>query len=367
MSLKILNLQLSGMSALIIGIGLIFFAGCRKKQIKIGEAMHPAIVKQEFIYPIGSAPTPQCHASTIAESNGIMIAAWFGGTREKNKDVGIWLSRLENEQWSWPRQVADGVQPDGVRYPCWNPVLFQPRQGQLMLFYKVGPDPEKWWGMLLKSSDHGKTWSEPQKLPAGMLGPIKNKPLQLDEERVLCPSSREDNGWTVHIEFTDPGAREWKSSGPLNDGKTFSAIQPTILHYPQGRLQILCRTENGVIAQCWSEDNGNSWSEMTATALANPNSGIDAVSLKDGRQLLVYNPVSENWGPRVPLSVAISGDGDNWQKVFDLETVTDPETVADEEYSYPAVIQAADGLVHVLYTYNRKTVKHAVINLERIK
>ncbi len=169
-------------------------------------------VSGEFIYPLDDPPTPECHASTIAEIPGGMIAAWFGGQHEKNPDVGIWVSRYKNGSWTEPIEVADGVQSDTMRYPCWNPVLFQPESGPLMLFYKVGPDPRNWWGMLKTSEDGGKTWSKASKLGMGplghLIGPVKNKPVQLEDGSILCPSSTEvsmkgrDDEWRVHFELT---------------------------------------------------------------------------------------------------------------------------------------------------------------------
>ncbi len=106
---------------------------------------------------------------------------------------------------------------------------------------------------------------------------------------------------------------------------------------------------------------------MESTGLPNPNSGIDAVSLNDGRYLLVYNPTKKNWGNRVPLTVAISNDGKVWENVLELESITNPNTVEEEEYSYPSVIQTNDGLIHIVYTWNRKTVKYVVLNPKKIK
>jgi predicted neuraminidase len=315
-------------------------------------------IKGEFIFPIEGRPTPNCHASTIAQAqDGSLIAAWFGGTKEKNKDVTIWVSHCEEGRWSKPVEVADGKQNDGSRYPCWNPVLFQPAGGPLMLFYKVGPNPEQWWGMFKTSENCGKTWSSPQKLPHNILGPIKNKPIQLSNGDLLCPSSTEPNGWKVHLEQTSDLGKTWSIVNVLND-PTIRAIQPSILTYKDGKMQMLCRTENGFISQCWSDDNGKSWGKMTATSLPNPNSGIDAVTMKDGRQLLVYNPTSD--GARVPLSIAVSNDGKNWKRICDLEGLT--KSNASDEYSYPAVIQTTDGVIHIVYTYNRQTIKHVILN-----
>ncbi|HUT92148.1 MAG TPA: sialidase family protein [Thermoguttaceae bacterium] len=316
----------------------------------------PGIVTAEFIYD--EAPFAECHASTIAESSGGLVAAWFGGTREGKSDVGIWVARREGPKWTEPVEVADGVSPDGKRYPCWNPVLFQPKAGPLVLFYKVGPSPSAWWGMRKTSDDGGRTWSEARRLPDGIAGPIKNKPVMLADGTLLCGSSTEDAGWRVHIERTEDLGKTWTSTEPLHDGKTIGAIQPTILVH-RDKLQILCRSRQGKIAEAWSTDGGRTWGEMTLTELPNPNSGIDAVTLDGGRHLLVYNPTSPppgKWGgPRSPLSVAVSDDGKQWKAALVLED-------QPGEYSYPAVIQTSDGLVHVTYTWKRDKVKHVVID-----
>jgi len=308
-------------------------------------------VKSEFIFD--QAPFASAHASTIAETGSGLIASWFGGTREGERDVTIWVSRREHGRWSEPVEVADGLQEGRRRFPCWNPVLYQPATGPLLLFYKVGPSPGRWWGMVITSEDDGRTWSSPRRLPDGILGPIKNKPVALDDGYLLCPSSTEHDGWRIHLEGTPDLGRTWQHSGPLNDGKSFAAIQPCILTYPGGRMQILCRSRQGKIAECWTEDGAN-WTEMRPTTLPNPDSGIDAVTLTDGRALLVYNHVSTR-RKRFPLNVAISSDGRRWRALRVLED-------QPGEYSYPAVIQGSDDLVHITYTWNRERVKHVVLD-----
>ena len=136
-----------------------------------------AIVLSEFLYE--RAPFPSAHASTIVETRDGLVAAWFGGTAEGHSDVAIWVSRKGGAKWSPPEQVADGAQPDGARQPCWNPVLFLPSEGPLLLFYKVGPSPRAWWGEVRTSVDNGRTWSAALKLPPGILGPIRAKPVEL--------------------------------------------------------------------------------------------------------------------------------------------------------------------------------------------
>ena len=335
------------------------------------------VVKSEFIFE--KAPFPSSHASTLAETKGGLIAAWFGGSDEGEKDVGIWVSQYKGTavgagtgvgtgtgtgtttttrtgagKWSAPVEVATGV-TGAERFPCWNPVLFQPAEGPLLLFYKVGPTPRGWWGMLITSDDGGKTWSKPVRLPDGMLGPIKNKPVQLPDGSLLCGSSVEtpsDDAWFVHMERTADLGRTWTKTGPLNDGKKLAAIQPTILTHAGGTLQILCRTRQGRVAESWSQDGGKNWQPLKLSALPNPDSGLDAVSLKDGRAVLIYNHTTAD---RSPLNVAVSEDGKSWKAGPTLET-------EPGEFSYPAVIQTKDGKVHLTYTWNRKRIKHAVLD-----
>jgi len=251
---------------------------------------HVALQRAELVFPLENAPTAGCHASTIVETrDGRLLAAWFGGTDEGNPDVGIWVSRWEKSAWSKPVEVANGVMSPQKRFPCWNPVLFQPKKGPVALFFKVGPSPSQWWGEMITSRDNGKTWQNRRRLDPQVVGPIKDKPVQLRDGRILCPSSSENAGWRIHLEVTKD-LENWTVIGPLNDPAKIGAIQPTILQYAGARLQMLCRTQRlGFIAQCWSQDGGKTWDELAATELPNPNSGIDAVTLHDGRQLLVFN------------------------------------------------------------------------------
>ncbi|MBD3672449.1 MAG: exo-alpha-sialidase [Planctomycetaceae bacterium] len=314
---------------------------------------HPALIKQEFVYT--EAPFPQCHASTITPTKSGLLASWFGGTREKNPDVEIWISHFDGTKWSPVRSVANGIQNEDFRYPCWNPVLFTQPDGEILLFYKVGANPREWWGEMITSRDDGKTWSKPVKLPDGYLGPIKNKPELMPDGRLLCPTSTEHDGWRVHMEWlTEDG--QWHKTSPLNEGETIGAIQPAILRWGD-LIQIVCRSQQKKVATAWSPDLGKTWTDMKLIdSLPNPNSGIDAVTLKDGRGLLVYNNTPRG---RSPLNVAISKDGHQWRDVIVLEN-------QPGEYSYPAVIQTADGKIHITYTWKRRRVKHVVLDPEKI-
>jgi len=213
--------------------------------------------------------------------------------------------------------------------------------------------------MLRTSDDGGRTWSEPRRLPDGILGPIKNKPVQLADGTILAASSTESESepsrWQVHFERSRDGGKTWTATAPLNDGVTIAAIQPSVLFLggSGGKLLAVGRTRQGKVFSTSSDDAGKTWSALSLIdGLPNPNAGIDAVTLADGRQLLVYNPVPRG---RTPLAVAVSRDGRTWTKVLTLED-------QPGEYSYPAVIQTSDGLVHVSYTWKRERVKHVVLD-----
>jgi len=323
------------------------------------QLAHPAVIRSEFIY--AGAPIPSAHASTIAAPPQGLVAAWFGGSHEGADDVAIWLSRQVNGTWTAPVVVATGEQADGRRYPCWNPVLAPWPDGSLRLFYKVGPSPARWWGMWIASRDGGKTWSAATRLPEGILGPIKNKPVRLASGLMVSGSSTEspdqDSRWRIHFELTADSGRTWTVAAPLPSSSEPDAIQPAILLHQNGWLQALCRTRSGYIFETWSIDAGRHWGPLTLTRFPNPNSGIDAVTLSDGRHLLVYNHSRQD---RTHLNVAVSADGRAWQELLELET-------EPGEYSYPAIIQARDGLVHITYTWNRNRIMHVALDPARIQ
>jgi predicted neuraminidase len=320
------------------------------------------IITNEFIFE--KAPYPECHSSTIAETKTGLVAAWFGGTKERNPDVCIWVSRVVNGKWTEAVNVANGIQNDTLRYACWNPVLYQVSGGDLLLFYKIGPSPAKWKGFIRRSKNGGITWSAQEALPEGILGPVKNQPVTLNNGNILSPSGTENSGAKVHFELSTDKGKTWQATDALNDGKTVKALQPTILFHKGDSLQMFCRTQNRAIYESWSADNGKTWSPLDKTSLPNNNSGIDGVTLKDGRQLLVYNhvlpPGNLAKGARTPLNVAISKDGKTWYAALILEDSP------ISQYSYPTVIQTADGLVHIVYTWRRQRIKYVVIDPEKL-
>jgi predicted neuraminidase len=318
-------------------------------------AQQPGFVRSEFVAQ--KPPTAMSHASTIVESKDDLICAWFGGSKERAPDVSIWAARNEGKGWGEPVELANGVHDDiRVRYPCWNPVLFRTRSGPLILFYKEGPSPESWWGMVKISEDNGQTWSRPRKLFTGFYGPIRNKPIELSDGTILAGSSVENSGWMVQMERTQNVLREWTKTRYLNSSMEWGAIQPTILPWDDDSIQILCRTKNGKITQCLSYDKGLTWSRMRATELPNPNSAIDAVMMRDGTAALVYNHSGDSDTGRSVLNVAVSKDGKKWEAALVLENEK------GSEFSYPAVIQTSDKLLHITYSWKRQGIKHVILD-----
>ena len=308
-----------------------------------------AIVRSGFVYE--QAPFPSCHASTIVEVEGGLLAAWFGGQHERAPDVAIWSARLEGTRWSPMTKVAE---EPGI--PTWNPVLWRDRDG-LILFYRAGPSPETWSTLLKRSADGGRTWSDAELLPAGVLGPIKNKPVAGARGEIVAGSSVESyRAWTSWVEISGDGGRTWSRHGPIEvPGVPKGNIQPALWRGSDGRLRMVVRTTErvGRVGLAESPDDGRTWSPVRATALPHPNSGLDVVKLADGRVLLVHNHTSKG---RTPLTVTLSSDdGTTWQPRLALED-------GPGEYSYPAVIQAGDGSVHVTYTWRRERIKHVVLS-----
>ncbi|MAU08315.1 MAG: hypothetical protein CL607_00720 [Anaerolineaceae bacterium] len=345
---------------------------------------------------------PECHATTLVQlPNGDVVCAWFGGSREGNDDVNIWLSIRHEEKWSEPRMVAHV--PD---VPMWNPVLFMPDASRLfaenntvsetdgppklLLFYRVGKKITEWESFVMESVDGGHNWSEPQPLPEGCLGPIKNKPIALSDGTWLAGSSVEtETEWYCQIERSEDQGKTWTIAPPLKlEGHPKGIIQPTLWESKPGHVHALMRSRGvGQICRSDSTDSGRTWSKVYLTDLPNNNSGIDVAKLVpspgdagyegniapitliynptsyDGEIApiaLIYNPTSEEGlAKRTPLVIDTSYDnGKTWPHRLVLEDIPG-------EYSYPAIIPTADG-VAVAYTFDRKHIQFARYSMEHL-
>jgi len=319
-------------------------------------------LKEEFLFE--NAPFKHCHASTIVQTaSGELLVAFFGGTKKGDPVRSIWACRQKEGKWSEPVLVASAN-----NVSCGDPVLFKMPDGEILLFYKVGPSPREWHGMMKRSKDNGQTWSEPEKLPDGILGPTKNKPLLLGESTLLCPSSHElmpqgTGSWYCEMNITNDRGKTWQKSeaiaypDPEKKNPLAGIIQPTLFVDDKGVIHMLCRSRGvGTICHATSLDKGVHWSKVEKTTLENPNCAIDCVKLKNGKIMLICNPVKEH---RNKLAMFLSDDdGKTWKEGRILENHE------QQEYSFPAIIQTADGSIHITYSYERDKIKHVTLPLQ---
>ncbi len=316
---------------------------------------------------------PDNHASTVVElQGGDVMVAWFAGTREGASDVAIYGARLHAGVWSVPIELA---RAHGVA--CWNPVLFHTRDGRLWLYYKYGESPSTWLGARKVSADEGRTWTTQEHLPSGILGPIKDKTLVLNDGVIVSGSSLEAANWTTWIERSTDSGSTWTRFGPIKvpeaidapddaaiaatkevaappvngvstkiyppSATTVGIIQPTVVSLSDHHLRFYARsrTRSARIATADSSDDGKTWGAVHFLALPNPNSGIDAVRLRDGRVVLAFN---NSYNKRTPLNLAVSADAEHFKIFMTLED-------GPGQYSYPAIVQAANGDLLVTYSH----------------
>lgn len=337
----------------------------------------------ELIFEPGSSGFASSHASTIVElKNGDLLAAWFGGTAEGKPDVAIWSSRRSGSTWSTPVVLAREEE-----VPCWNPVLFHSARGRLWFYYKFGPSPQQWAAGRRYSDDEGRTWSEVEHLPAGLLGPIRAKPLVLSSGTIVAGTSIEAyHSWAAWIERSADDGKTWVKLGPFVPGRqpisansasssldsaagaptsaaadpnaNFGIIQPSVISLGGGHLRFYARStaQIGRVVVSDSQDNGLTWTTPRPIDVPNPNSGIDVVALRDGRIVMVYNNTTTG---RTPLNLAVSRDGEHFGMFYTLED-------QPGEYSYPAIIQAKSGDVEITYTWQRKSIRHVHFPLSNV-
>jgi len=327
---------------------------------EVVQVRHRVLLRERIFEP--DKYFPQCHASTLIvldHERDEVLASWFGGTHEKHPDVAIWLSRRKDGRWSSPVKVADAE-----NIPCWNPVLFKGNNGRLYLFYKVGLNPQLWHTMVMTSTDGGDTWSQPRELVAGDIGgrgPVKNKPIILQSGRWIAPASVEtETRWDCFVDISEDDGNTWIKSEmvPIDHGRLMDKgiIQPTLWESEPGEVHMLTRSTEGFIYRSDSENGGMTWCQAYPTDLPNNNSGIDLVKLKNGKLVLVYNPVQGNWVERTPIALRVSDDnGLTWRDELILDHNEAPKTSHDVEFSYPAIV-SAENHVYITYTWKRKTI-----------
>jgi len=298
------------------------------------------------------APFPTCHTPTLVEvESGKLLAAWVGGKAEGARDVAVWASSHDGKHWSDLRQIAD--EPG---QPCYHPVLFRTAK-DLVLNYKAGPGPQGWCAFQKRSSDGGNNWSTPVALPIGVFGPVKNKPILLADGALLAGTSFETyRGCCAWVDRSTDEGRTWKRFGPIDfPDKPNRLLEPTLLEIEPKRVLALCRSRGlGFVALAESPDSGRTWGparllDTRPNDLPNPDSSLDAVRTTSGDCFIVANPTM---GGRFPLTLFRTADeGKTWKSVATIESEIG-------EFSAPAILQVSDGLLHVVYCWNRTHIKY---------
>ncbi len=305
---------------------------------------------QPIFSPDMAPPMSHC-ATLIALPGGELLAAWFTGAFETAPDQFIAVARRSPgaEVWSQPIPAVDTPgQADG------QPVFLLDGQGVLWLYFVTlsGPD---WTSAHMRrrpSLDLGRTWGpvEELPLPPGMM--FRSRPLnfafQGEPERWLFPVYDEVIWRSTMLISEDDGA-SWRRTGFIETPN--GNIHPCVAPLADGRLLAFLRPggQGGVIWRTVSQDRGESWALPVPTPLPNPNSGLDLLATEQGSLLLAFNNSRRR---RTPLCVALSDDqGASWPHLRVLED-------GEGEFSYPTVIQGADGIFHAVYTWRRRTIQY---------
>ncbi|WP_052502701.1 sialidase family protein [Halarcobacter anaerophilus] len=318
---------------------------CNANDLKIKK------ISSELILNQNEYNLKDSHAPTILSLKSKILVAWFAGEKEGDKSVGIWFSEKVGNKWAKAKKIV-GTGNE----PCWNPVLFQLKSGRILLFYKKGFDIKTWKSKYIFSDDEGMTWSEEISFDNNLYGPVKNKPIYINNEDILCGTSSELNGWRIYFSSTKD-LKKWNIITPKVElKKPFFTIQPTILLHKNGSIQSLSRTQHGKLAETWSYDKGKSFSNIVLTDIKSTNSGLDGLVLSNGTALLVLNAITEK-NYRNKLIILSSKDGKVWKDFLVLENHI------SGQYSYPSIIQDKKGIIHIVYTYDRKNIKHVEIGL----
>lgn len=324
------------------------------------------VAEQHQVQTLGSS-VASVHVASLCESRpGTLAAVWYGGTREGARDVAVWFSTRTDNQWTEPvpivtaetarRELGHHVRKVG------NAVIFSDDTGRMSLLF-VTITVGGWSGSSLcikHSDDGGKTWTPSQRL---VLSPffniselVKNGPTQLEGGGWVVPIYHELFGKFPELLWLDASANPTTAvRSRAFGGRT--AFQPSLVALDPTHAVMLCRTASSQrdLFLTRTRDGGLSWSPPEPTGLPNSDSGIDAVRLGDGRLLLAFNDTPDG---RANLRLAVSADaGKTWSRGPFVEQ--EPEA----EFSYPFLLRARDGSIHLAYTWKREAIRVVSFNI----
>jgi len=349
--------------------------------------MAKPLYEEEFIFDPQIEDHGHVHASCIVECpNGDLRAVWYENGRElpppyyserrdKSDDVRIGGSRkpIGADSWEKPFVMSDtfGVSNN-------NPCMAIDRRGHLWLVHATLLGVPRWtWGSALLrykiSSRYDRPgppiWdrenilvpriaeleemaSEGNPLSSRLGWMPRAHPLIRSDGAVVIPLANE-NFYIAAMAITQDSGETWTFSKPV-PGR--GVIQPTLVEFPDGTITAFFRTSGGRIRRSDSLDGGITWSQMREIDLIHPGSGLEAILLRNGHLLMIYNDKED---ARDRLAVSISTDrGRTWRWTRHLEDTP------GERFDYPSIIQARDDTLHATYTYNLRTIKHVHFNEE---
>ncbi len=314
-----------------------------------------------LLWEVVAEPTerfPSCHCSVVQElDNGDLLVGYYAGEDEARPDAAWVLARRRPHA---PAFDPLTIVADTPGKPEGNGILFQTREGTVLLIYGTmhgkleGPSgPGVRWTScdlrIKRSEDNGATWTEPQMIEAEWGHVPRCKPIRLQSGEIIFGTEYKD-GHSYFWISADEG-RSWQRTGPVPGAET---EQPALIERRDGSLLALLRPAGSIPAvfTAHSTDHGRIWTPAQQSSFPCPHAALDAVRLADGRIVMAWNndPARRN-----PLTLALSEDeGETWPYVRVLIT-------GEGQFHYPAIIQSRDGLLHLTFTNNRRTIDHVVL------
>jgi predicted neuraminidase len=311
-------------------------------------------------------------ANLLVRKNGDVLCFWFSGTKEGDSNVAIVVSRLPKGASTWESAIlVDREQ--GKSYQ--NPVPYEDTNGRIWLWHTsqtAGKGQADSQVLKVFSDDGGKTWSK-QEVLFQKAGSYLRQPTVIGEKgELLLPiyySTSEgitkgaETNYSA-VEVSKDYGKTWKECVvPKSDG----IVQMNIIKLKQKSYIAFYRSRFADHIYRSTSTDGCAWTAPEATVLPNNNASIQAFLLKSGQVLMTFDNThgksqehKTQTGPRAPLSIALSPDaGLTWNAVRDLES-PDPagaKLEGREEYSYPSVLQMADGKILTAYTFRRLSIK----------
>ena len=324
-------------------------------------------VYQEFLIPNGGQNSTHS-ASVTTLPSGDMIAMWFAGTREGHKDVRIFKSVFHQSSLSWdaPSAVLDTpyVAQHLGRYigKLGNPLVFVDSRRRMWMFF-VSVSYGGWAGSSLNviwSEDLGNSWTAPKRLITSpfinISTLVRNHLYELEDGSLILPVYHEFVAQFPELLRISPEGEVIRKIRMAGSG---AGIQPVLFEGEQNEVRALMRsgshTKDWRVLSLRSENEGKSWLDFEITKLPNPNSAQVAAKVSDKLWLWVGN---HNEKHRQDMTLAVSQDLNvDWSVIHQFENGG-----KGDRFSYPTIIQDELGMWNLLYTYNRKNIKHVRFN-----